>query len=118
MRSIVVLLLAIVVMLPMATWAFEFKNILFGGSSSGNEDIAEQQDRSFGVPEQRRPQRQPVSSLENCKGYVCHHQQQQQAAEAAVAGVCVQEPIDCPCPHPLETKQRVGEWYACVRTGL
>ncbi|KAI8145638.1 hypothetical protein BJV82DRAFT_666211 [Fennellomyces sp. T-0311] len=95
MRHILVMLL-----LPLAAFGFEFKNILFGGSD-------EDQHTAFGVRESRRT---PLPVLDACDGYVC---QQPNGA------VCVDRPIDCPCPHPLDHKQAAGDdWYACVRTGL
>lgn len=40
----------------------------------------------------------------NCRGYYCEE-----------TDVCVEKPIDCPCPYPLDTKCLRGDWFVCYR---
>ncbi|KAG0284711.1 hypothetical protein BGZ96_010951 [Linnemannia gamsii] len=39
-----------------------------------------------------------------CKGYYCEETQ-----------VCVDRPVQCPCPYYTDTKCLRGEWYICYR---
>ncbi|KAI7849627.1 hypothetical protein BDC45DRAFT_573681 [Circinella umbellata] len=120
MRWIVLITLGL--LLPMVTFAFDFKNIIFGGNNDDESNVP--QDGIFGNPELKRQRRQPIPSfLEDCKGYICQssipiitktNQEEEQQEDI----LCVEKPIDCPCSHPLEKKSYMGEWYTCVRTGL
>ncbi|KAK3819470.1 MAG: hypothetical protein J3R72DRAFT_529228 [Linnemannia gamsii] len=64
----------------------------FGGGGSHNE------------PEDDSGAASASSDDSSCKGYYCEEAQ-----------VCVDRPIQCPCPYDSDTKCLRGEWYVCYR---
>ncbi|KAI9262314.1 hypothetical protein BDA99DRAFT_560163 [Phascolomyces articulosus] len=106
----------------MVTFGFEFKNIIFGGNN--NNDQQDGGNELFGMAESKRQRRSDLFNtfVEDCKGYICESSlittttNMGQEQEQDIIIQCVDKPIDCPCPHPLENKQYIGDWYACVRT--
>ncbi|OAQ26219.1 hypothetical protein K457DRAFT_34653 [Linnemannia elongata AG-77] len=65
----------------------------FGGGSAQQQDDSEDDSEEF-----------PSSDASACKGYYCEETQ-----------VCVDRPVQCPCPYDTDTKCLRGEWYVCYR---
>ncbi|KAF9085935.1 hypothetical protein BGX29_001685 [Mortierella sp. GBA35] len=63
----------------------------FGGSHQGDYDPSDD------------PEAQSTDGSA-CRGYFCEENQ-----------VCVDRPIQCPCPYETDTKCLRGDWYVCYR---
>ncbi|KAF8945191.1 hypothetical protein BGZ47_003108 [Haplosporangium gracile] len=61
-----------------------------------------------GSQQQADPEDEPEATTSSdgsaCKGYYCEETQ-----------VCVDRPVQCPCPYDTDTKCFRGDWYICHR---
>ncbi|CAO3628664.1 unnamed protein product [Cunninghamella blakesleeana] len=87
----------------LTTFAFDFKNIIFGNQDNSNNIHNEDISFGFGVPAEvinRKP-----ANHDCVNGYLCpdtHH--------------CVSKPFYCPCRLETDIKCQLGkDWYTCIR---
>ncbi|KAK3831817.1 MAG: hypothetical protein JOS17DRAFT_744413 [Linnemannia elongata] len=69
-----------------------FDDFFGGGSAQQQADSEDDSEESS------------YSDASACKGYYCEETQ-----------VCVDRPVQCPCPYDTDTKCLRGEWYVCYR---
>ncbi|KAK3833388.1 MAG: hypothetical protein JOS17DRAFT_740356 [Linnemannia elongata] len=73
-------------------------------SSSNYNNYDTQQADSFGAYDEYGAGTRQVVPGSECKGYYC-----------AETDTCVDRPINCPCPHILDTKCFRSDWFVCFR---
>lgn len=73
-------------------------------SSSNYNNYDTQQADTFGAYDEYGAGARQVVPGAECKGYYC-----------AETDTCVDRPINCPCPHILDTKCFRSDWFVCFR---